>query len=150
MSLTSRQDYLMRMIEQIIQVLLRVIGLTRTGDLDEALVQLRTGYGLLLGPFAEVVPRLDSASAAQIVANADQLLAYARLLHAEAEVRRLREEPAEAEALERRSLEFALEAHARGAADAEAADALIGTLAHTVGTDRLDPHFLRLLRAAGR
>lgn len=146
MSLTSRQDFILRMIEQIVQVLLRVIGLAKAGDFDAALDQLRMGYGLLLGPFAEVVPRLDSASAAQIVQNPDQLLAYARLVHAEAGVRRQMGEPAAAAALERRALELALEAHARETSDPEGARELIDALALAVPRETLNDHFLALLR----
>jgi hypothetical protein len=145
MPLTSRQDYLMRMIEQIIQVLLRAIGLAKAGDCGEALVQLRTATGLLLGPFAEVLPRLDSASAAQMIGNPDQLLAYARLLSAEAEVRRMMGEPEAADGPALRSLEMALEARARGAADRDTAAELIAGLGRTVPRDRLSAHFRALL-----
>jgi hypothetical protein len=148
MPLTSRQDYLMRMIEQIIQVLTRVIALGRAGDFHEALAQLRTANELLLGPFSEVLPRLDSASAAQMLGNPDQLLAYARLISAEAEVRRMMGDAAAADGLAQRALELALEARGRGAADREAAAELIAGLASRVPGDRLGAHFQALLRNA--
>jgi hypothetical protein len=148
MPLTSRQDYLMRMIEQIIQVLTRVIALGRAGDFHEALAQLRTANELLLGPFCEVLPRLDSASAAQMLGNPDQLLAYARLIGAEADVRRMMGETDAAAGLAQRSLEMALEARGRGAADREAAADLIAGLTSTVPRDRLSAHFQALLRDA--
>jgi hypothetical protein len=146
MPLTSRQDYLLRMIEQIVQVLTRVIAMGRAGDFHEALTQLRTANELLLGPFSDVLPRLDSASAAQMLGNPDQLLAYARLISAEADVRRMMGDAAAAEGLAQRSLELALEARARGAADREAAAELIADLVRTVPRDRLSAHFQALLR----
>lgn len=113
MSPSSRDDYLLRMMVETTQALLRAAGLRRAGKLDEALNELRDAYGELLGPAAELAPRLDSATAAQVVGNPERIRAWAQLLREEAEVRRLRGEAAAADALEARELELELEAHLR-------------------------------------
>jgi len=146
MSPSARDDYLMRMIAEMVQALMRVAGLKREGKLDEALDALRDAYGELLGPAAELAPRLDPATAAQVVGNAERIRAWAQLLGEEAEVRRLRGEDSAADALRVRALELALEAHLRRAGEPARTHELVAALAAEVPEERLAGAYRPVLR----
>lgn len=125
MGISARSDYLMRMIAEAMQVLRRIAGLRQEGRLDEALEAVDRSVERLLGPLAGLVPRLDAATAAQFVGNPDQILAWAQLVMAEAEIRELQGDFGRAESLRQRALALAREAQARYPADGDAAAALI-------------------------
>ncbi len=148
MSPSSRDDYLLRMIREVMEALARIAGLRKEGKAAEALTEIDAARGLLLGPAAELVPRLDPASAAHVVGDPERILALARLVRAEAGVRAEEGDPARAGALRRRALAFALEARARRRfADA---DALVAELAAEVPEAELDEPWRTLLREARR
>lgn len=115
---SEKRDYILRMIAQIRQMVQAVIGRVRENeDAEEPLAQARESVSALLGPMADVAQRLDSASAAQMVNDPDVLAAWAQVVAAEAEVHRAAGDAASADALSRRALELALEAHQRALAD---------------------------------
>jgi hypothetical protein len=111
---SERRDFILRMIAQVRQMVAAAMGKVQANeDAAEALAQAREGIVTLLGPMAEVALRLDSATAAQMVNDPHVLAAWAEFTAAEAEVHRARGDAPTADALARRALELALEAHQR-------------------------------------
>lgn len=111
---SEKRDYILRMIAQIRQMVEALMGKVRQNeDAAELLAQARESLSALLGPMSDVVQRLDSASAAQMVNDPDILAAWAHVVAAEAEVHRAAGDAPAADALARRALELALEADQR-------------------------------------
>lgn len=126
---SQKRDQILRMIAQIRQMVDALVGRPRQGeDTAELLARARQSLSELLGPVAEVAQRLDSASAAQMVNDPDVLTTWAQVSAAEAEVHRAAGNAASADALSRRALELALEAHQRTLRDDPELLALIARL----------------------
>jgi hypothetical protein len=130
MPISSRDDYLLRIIQQMGAVLARMLGLKNGGQVHEALQTLDDAEGELLGPQAEVVPRVDSATAAHILGEPQRIAAYARLLHERAALLRLAGDEAGAALAAQRAIELAAEAKARAGGYATAVRELLGPLAN--------------------
>jgi hypothetical protein len=131
MPISSREDYLLRMIQQMGAVLARMLGLKNGGQVHEAMQALDDAEGELLGPLAEVVPRVDSATAAHIVGQPLRIAAWARLLHERADLLRLAGDAAGAALTVARAGELAAEAEARAEGYESAVRELLGPLADT-------------------
>ncbi len=129
MPISSREDYLLRIIRQMGAVLARMLGLKNGGQVHEAMQALDDAEGELLGPLAEVVPRVDSATAAHIVAHPLRIAAWARLLHERADLLRLAGDAAGAALTAARAAELAAEAEARAEGYESAVRELLGPLA---------------------
>lgn len=124
--MSIQSDYLLRLIEQTMRVLLR---LARIGRVDDALRELDDAVAALLGDLAEIVPRLDAATAAHVMGDPDRVSAWALLLAKRAEAERLRGEAGAAEALERRAVELVLEVRPRVRRLRAEVEALLAALA---------------------
>jgi hypothetical protein len=128
---SEKRDYILRMIAQVRRLAEALVGKVRQSeDTAELLAQARECLSTLLGPMSDVVQRLDSASAAQMVNDPDVLSAWAHVVaaEAEAEVHRTGGGTATADALDRRALELAREAHQRTTSDDPGLLALIDRL----------------------
>lgn len=126
---SEKRDYILRMIAQIRQMVDALTGRVRNGeDTAELLAQARESLAGLLGPMADVVQRLDSASAAQMVNDPGILSAWAQVTAAEADAHRAAGDAAAADALARRALELAQEAHQRTLKDDPELQTLINRL----------------------
>lgn len=129
MPISSREDFLLRMIRQMGAVLARMLGLKNGGQVQEALQTLDDAEGELLGPMAQVVPRLDSATAAHVLGEPQRVAAWARLLHERADLLRLAGDETGASLVSQRARELAAEAQARAAGYEKAVRELLGPLA---------------------
>jgi hypothetical protein len=129
MPISSREDYLLRIIRQMGAVLARMLGLKNGGQVQEALQTLDDAEGELLGPMAQVVPRLDSATAAHVLGEPQRIAAWARLLHERAGLLRMAGDEAGAALTAGRARELAAEAQARAAGYEKAVRELLGSLA---------------------
>jgi BMFP domain-containing protein YqiC len=126
---SEKRDYILRMIAQIRRLVEAMAGKVRQSeDAAELRAQARESLTGLLGPMADVVQRLDSASAGQMVNDPDVLAAWAEFVAAEADIHRAEGDAASADALTRRALELAHEAHQRTRADVPELLALISRL----------------------
>lgn len=126
---SEKRDYILRMIAQLRQMVEALLGKVRENEsAAELLAQARESLGAVLGPMAEVVQRLDSASAAQMVGDPLILAAWAEVVAAEAAIYRAGGDAATADALRRRALELALEARQRALADIPELPPLIARL----------------------
>jgi hypothetical protein len=126
MPISSREDYLLRMIRELGAVIARMRGLAGGGQLHEAMHTLDDAEGELLGPLAEVAPLLDSATAAHMVAEPRRIAAWARLLYERADLLRQAGDHANADLAATRALELAREAVARGEASKSAIEEILG------------------------
>lgn len=150
MPLTSseKKDSILRLIEQIRQMVDAMLGKVRDGAVpDELLAQARESVATLLGPLAGVAPRMDSATAGQMVGDPDVLHAWAEVTAAEAAAHRARGDEPAARASTRRALELALEAHLRTNRDVAGLLALIARLRAEVDAAPLAPRHAQALAA---
>ena len=129
MPISSRDDWLIRELKMLGEVLARMLGLKNGGQLHEALQTLDDAEGELLGPLAQVAPRLDSATAAHVVGEPRRIAAWARLLHERADLLRLAGDEAGSAAMGQRARELAAEAWARAEGFEIPVRGLLGPLA---------------------
>lgn len=87
----ARDDYLLRLITQAGAALRRLREkLVGGGSADEVVRDAGAAIGELLGPQRALLERLDAASAAGIVGNADTVRAWSQLLLLQSEAETLR------------------------------------------------------------
>lgn len=119
MSIT-RRDYIVRLIEQFAETLGRVMGLRKSGKLDEAEKLIRATADGIFGSLRSMIDNVDAATAANLLASHEKIVVYAALTLEEAEIAESRGQPAKAASRRRRALELYLEASRLGALDAAA------------------------------
>jgi hypothetical protein len=90
----SQRDLVLRWIEQVGRVVARLLHGRGGGDLELAGEQVQDAIGLLLGPLAALLPRLEPASAAELLADPERIFGYARLLALQAAVEQAAGRPA--------------------------------------------------------
>jgi len=145
---SEKKDYILRLIEQMRRLVEALLGKVRDGDdAERDLAGARETLGLLLGPLAGIVPRMDSVTAGQMVSDPDVLHAWAELTAAEAEVAAARGDATSAGASRRRALELALEAHLRTPTDRPDLLALVARLRPSVDARTLVPRHADALDA---
>ena len=148
---SEKKDYILRLLEQMRRLVEALLGKVREGlEVQGDLVQARGLLTQLLGPMAGIAPRMDSATAGQMVGDPDVLFAWAELTAAEAELARTRGDGAAAAASNRRALELALEAHLRTNADQDELLALIARLRPLVDVSALSPRHVDALLEVAR
>lgn len=84
----TRKDYILRIVEQAVLCLQRVLGLKTAGREEEALDELRSATLLLLGDDRDIVSLVDPASAARILGDVQRVWLYARVLAERGELER--------------------------------------------------------------
>jgi hypothetical protein len=145
---SEKKDYILRLIEQMRRLVEALLGKLRDGeDPQRDLADARDILAKLLGPLAGLAPRMDSATAGQMVSDPDVLLAWAELTAAEAELASARGDEAAAGSARRRALELALEAHLRTNADRADLLELIARLRPSVRGQALAPRHADALDA---
>jgi hypothetical protein len=107
---SAREDYLLRMIQQLGVVLARLrerlTGLSSTADATDAAAVDREAYasiGTLLGPQAGVLNQLDADSAARLLGDADRVSLWVAFLRIRAEAQRTMGRPDAADRLATRA-----------------------------------------------
>jgi hypothetical protein len=128
---TSQDDYLIRIIQQMVQVLLRIAGLKQAGEFDVALHEIDCVTRTLLGPRADALVLLDPTTAAQVIGDPERVLAWARLTSEQAEVHQLQGDRASAERATKRALGLAREAVRLGVWETNSAESLVEGLLQT-------------------
>lgn len=97
------RDLIMRQLRFLQQLLRRALKLQQEQDLPSALDTLHGGYREALGIPHDLLSRVDPGSARILLSTPERRSAYAELLRAEAEIRRLQGDPLLAERLEQRA-----------------------------------------------
>src|SRR5437773_984125 len=85
MGLVSRKDFILRVTEQMIELLAAALGLRKNQQPDEALRKLADGSENLLGTPRSLLDHVDSTSAARMLSEPWKIRMYARILREEAE-----------------------------------------------------------------
>ena len=142
----AQRDYVLRLIQQLGDFLSRIAGRRREGELDEALREVERALDAIFGPMKRTLNDVDSATAANLLGNADKTLAYAKLLGAQAEVYDDKGEKLVARVARRRSLELLLEARSRFELPRPEVDEAIAALEPQVNLERMSPRHRALLR----
>lgn len=139
------RDYIMRMIQQFTQVLLRVLKLEEDKQYEAAQRALNGAFDELFGIDGQLLRRMDSATVARLLAERDKIKIVAKLYAEEGKLWTLRGDDSRAEAQKLRALELYLEALAcRPEKDPESV-AAIRTLATKTVRDLLSEEYTILL-----
>jgi hypothetical protein len=99
-----QRDYLLRMIEQFVQAIGRMLGLAKSGQFEEARTELDAAYASL-GVSRRMVERLDDASLRLLLGD-DKVRVLVMLLDAEAELLALEGKQAEARSIAARAAQL--------------------------------------------
>jgi hypothetical protein len=143
MSWTVYEDYIMRQIRAAVRILLHAIGLKEAGDLEAARREMGQAYHELLGKDAHLFSRMDSKTGAALLARPEKMAVMADLFHEEAEILRAAKQ-GEPEDMDRRALEYALEAF-MAAPESEENTARISKLAGYVKGETLETRYREAL-----
>jgi hypothetical protein len=108
----AQRDTVLRWIEQLGRLVARLMGSGRGADLALAQAEIGAAVESLLGPLALLVPRLEPASAADLLRDHDRIYAYAQLLSLQAALARASDDAAAA-SLHERAIAIGEEAVAR-------------------------------------
>ena len=108
-----QRDLVLRWIEQLGRLVARLVGLGGKAELGAARDQVAEASINLLGPLSLLVPRLETSSAAELLADPDRIFGYAQLLDLDGTISEGMGEKDAATESRRRALEFAREAVTR-------------------------------------
>jgi hypothetical protein len=143
--MSLHRDYILRMVEMVRLALARILRRKEEGDFAGARQELEAAYDQLLGPLEEVAPLVDSVTAAQLMGDPRRVLAWARLLAEDADLRRRLGEEMRADIIEHRALELALEACRDEPALREEAADLVAALRAGVADESLGARYRETL-----
>lgn len=124
-----REDYVIRLIRQFVDVLARIAGFRKRGEYERAQVEIGRAWDELGVP-RDLVLATDLATAASLFRDADQQRVAAQLLAEDAHVMQAKGDPLHAAAMRRRAIELLM--HARDAQAREDDDACIVELARHI------------------
>jgi len=144
----AQRDYIMRLIAQFAQVLARLLGLRKSGKLDEAQQLLDETANGIFGSLRSMIDQVDASTAAGLLGGRDKVVVYAALTAEEAEIAAARGQTRKTSSRRRRALELYLEASRLGQLD-ETSRAGLMELQRTVNLDELDPRYRELLERLG-
>ncbi|HEV7555861.1 MAG TPA: hypothetical protein VGO00_10420 [Kofleriaceae bacterium] len=133
-----RDDWLMRMVEQIAAVIAKITGLSRNKDYGAALAEAEKGWDILGVP-RDLVAVLDGPTLAELLATPEKMRAAADLLIAEAVALTGKGDPIHAAICYRRGFELYLEA--RAIAPLPSDDETLRGLSRHVPAHLVDPRY---------
>jgi tetratricopeptide (TPR) repeat protein len=134
-----REDYILRLIQQLVEFIARISGLNRRGAHDEALEAAEQAWGKLVDAPRELIDVVDTPTLAAMLRDPAKMRLAAQLLYEEGRALTGKGDPIHAAVRYRRAMELMLEA---GAAEPSADDAeVMQELARLVPTDALHPRY---------
>jgi hypothetical protein len=113
----AQRDVVLRWIEELGRLIGRLLRRGTAGDLDLAREEIERATADLLGSLAPLVPQLDTASAAALLADPDRLFAWAQLVELGGLVAEAQGNAAAGASARRRALELGREACRRSRVD---------------------------------
>ena len=134
-----RDDYLMRLIQQVADFLAQIAGHERKREYEVAIDEAGRAWDELLGVPRGVVEVTDSATLAGLLRDPAKIRAASQLLAAEARVLKGKGDPLGAAVLYRRALELVLEARALDPTEAD--DARVFELSREVPASTIDARY---------
>ena len=142
-----QRDYVLRLIERLARAIGRIVGLKRSGQLDEALQEVGEAADDILGPLRRTLELVDPQSAVKLLSDRDMIEAYARLTAEEASIHALRGDAPLARARALRALALLLEAQIQGHSLSGDATTVIAELRPQVDEAQLPECYRALLPA---
>jgi hypothetical protein len=133
-----REDYIIRIVKQIVDAIARLAGLRQKGDFQAALRQAESAYDLLGVP-PELAAAVSAETLAGMLGHPDKIRLMARLSQEEGDVHRASGDPLTAMARYRRAFELVLEARGRAPSDEDAG--VLQELARHFPAGSLDPKY---------
>lgn len=134
-----REDYILRLIQQLVDAIARIAGFNRRGEHDKALAAAEQAWGTLIDAPPELVGAVDSATLAGMLRTPEKMRLAVQLLHEEGRALAGTGDPLHAAVRYRRAMELLLEARALEPRDDDAA--LLMELARLVPAHTLDPRY---------
>jgi tetratricopeptide (TPR) repeat protein len=134
-----REDYIIRLIQQLVDAIARIAGLNRRGEHDKALAEAEQAWGALLDAPPDLVDAVDTATLAEMLRSPDKMRVAAQLLHEQGRALAGKGDPLHAGVRYRRALELILEARAIEPSDQD--DAMLMELSRVVPVATLDPRY---------
>ena len=134
-----REDYLMRLIQQLVDAISRIAGLNTRGKHDEALAEADQAWGRLVDAPRELIDAVDTPTLAGMLREPAKMRAAAQLLYEEGRALAGKGDPLHAALRYRRAMELTLEARAIDPTGED--DAAILELSRVVAIDTLDPRY---------
>jgi len=136
-----REDYILRIIQQLVDAIARIAGFNRRGEHDKALAEAEQAWGKLLDAPRELIDAVDSATLASMLRDPEKMRIAVQLLHEEGRALAGKGDPLHAALRYRRALELLLEARAlrRLIEPSDADDAILVELSRLVPTGTLSP-----------
>jgi hypothetical protein len=133
-----REDFIIRIIRQVIEALARMAGLRTEGDPVAALAAADEAYDLLGVP-RDLAAAVDSATLADLLRHPEKIRAMVRLSQEEAAAYHALRDPLTAAARYRRATELMLELRVRDPRPEDAA--ILQELFRHIQTGTLDPRY---------
>jgi hypothetical protein len=134
-----RQDYILRLIEQLADAVRRIAGLRKKGDFDAALAEAEGAWAKLLDVPRELVDMVDTPTLAERLREPTNMRIAAQLLTEEARALAGNGDPLHAALRYRKAFELTLEAKAiQPTAEDEA---MLLELSRHVHANQLDPRY---------
>ena len=133
------EDYILRLVQQLVAAIARIAGLNQRGAHDEALAVADRAWCELLDVPREMLDAMDTPSLAAMLREPAKLRLAARLFVEEAHALASKGDPRLAAARLRRALELFLEVHATDPSEQD--DAAIRDLLRVVPVEILAPRY---------
>lgn len=134
-----REDYLIRLIQQLVDAIARIAGLNRRGEHDRALAEAEQAWGKLLDAPPDLIDAVDTATLAGMLRDPEKMRAAAQLLHEEGRALAGKGDPLHAAVRYRRAMELILEARVIEPSDED--EAMLAELSRVVPAGTLDPRY---------
>jgi hypothetical protein len=134
-----REDYIHRLIRQLVDAIARISGLNRRGEHDRALAEADQAWGKLLDAPRDLIDAVDTPTLASMLRDPEKMRVAAQLLHEEGRALAGTGDPLHAGLRYRRAMELILEARAIEPSDAD--DALVMELSRLVPLATLDERY---------
>ena len=134
-----RQDYLIRLIEQLAHAIARIAGFNRKGEHENALEAADQAWGKLLDAPRELIHAVDTPTLAEMLREPAKMRAAAQLSYEEGRALVGKGDPLHAALRYRRALELILEARALEPKPED--DAMILELGQMVPPHTIDPRY---------
>lgn len=137
-----RDDYVLRLIQQLAECLARMSRRRGDGRFNDALAESERAWSELFEVPRELADAVSSETLSGLLGHPARIRAAARILHEEGRIHAARGDGLTAAVRYRRALELLLEARAAGPAGADPGDdAAVAELGGLVAPGELDPRY---------